>query len=126
PVRQGVLLPRSTPCLAHHRQRAALAAAAQKGHAIRGGTQAGAPGCTGASQNQSTGTQEVAATAGHGGSPLADPHYQRQGAAGADLDGRPDTFPWRRYRRTVWPPLGNRAGLSGDEAQPATTPTDPA
>ena len=33
------------------------------------------------------GTQEVAATAGHGGSPLADPQHKRQGAPSVELDG---------------------------------------
>ncbi len=58
----------------------------------------GASGCAGASQNQSTGEEEVVATARDTRSPLTYPHHQRQRAASADLNGRPDAFPGGRHR----------------------------
>ena len=65
----------------------------KKGHPIRGGAQTGAPGCTGLAENQPTGEEEVAAPAGHSGSPRADPKHQWQGAPSIDLNGRPDALP---------------------------------
>ncbi|MNI82000.1 hypothetical protein D3C73_1386660 [compost metagenome] len=68
----------------------------------------------------------MAATTRDDGGPTADPNHQRQGAAGADLDGRPDALPGCGHHRALWSSLGNRAGVSGDETQPATAQADPA
>ncbi len=93
--------PSTAPRMANNRQRTALGCCHSKRAPNKRWYASRRSECSGASQNQSTGEEEVPATGWHGGSVLADPPHQWQGAASADLDGRPDAFPGRRHCRAL-------------------------